>query len=338
MDQSFQEWEHEPMDEEHSLTSVYRHEHTAHPATIMLPIPSGTDDDARDDHLDDEERVAKRPRTGFHCELYNNLYTEKRALARHCQTDQHRQRAGLPLAPKYHCNTCQKVFTRDSDRVRHENEQHHGVEREGSKRQLPQQQEIPTGRKSLNAATGLPSKLVTSRSPQFGVQREVDIDKTHGASDEVHTNGGSDFAEDLGVVRRQVAGPSDGDIPDSHMTPSCPDTAEKCPRGRLPIEKMRTSLLQRHGRAQLLSPQKVIPCAFCDLPFEKIVDEILSHLRSHLDVTTRNYPCEICQVGFVHDEDLRLHKQAAKDGRSSENTNDRLTDSDSYRLSLRLQH
>lgn len=91
----------------------------------------------RIDECDDEDEseikppAAKRSRMSFQCEECGTCYTEKRALARHRHTDQHRKKLGLPPNKKHSCSVCGKLFGRGHDLKRHYNEQHpnHAAER-----------------------------------------------------------------------------------------------------------------------------------------------------------------------------------------------------------------
>lgn len=74
----------------------------------------------------------------FHCEACGTSYTTKRALARHFHSDLHRQTVGLPPAQKYLCTLCDRTFSREHDRLRHENETHKGIKRAGHKREMHQ--------------------------------------------------------------------------------------------------------------------------------------------------------------------------------------------------------
>lgn len=81
------------------------------------------------DSPDSSAQPSKKRRLIFLCEACGTYYTEKRALARHRHTAQHRRNVGLPPAEKYTCTLCNKTFSRDHDRVRHENETHKGQRR-----------------------------------------------------------------------------------------------------------------------------------------------------------------------------------------------------------------
>ncbi|EMC99873.1 hypothetical protein BAUCODRAFT_21581 [Baudoinia panamericana UAMH 10762] len=93
------------------------------------------DDDFESDNEVKAESTAgppsKRQKVGFACDACGKSYTEKRALARHKHTELHRRTVGLPPLEKFACTQpgCNKSFTRDHDRARHENEAHKGRKR-----------------------------------------------------------------------------------------------------------------------------------------------------------------------------------------------------------------
>ena len=113
----------------------YRHPQAERLSSIAEGIATAPKIDPRQDSflLDESEGEVgaqhsempkKRQRMTYYCEDCGTSYTEKRTLARHRHTDQHRQRVGLPPIRKYPCTTCGKLFGRDHDRHRHENEKH----------------------------------------------------------------------------------------------------------------------------------------------------------------------------------------------------------------------
>ena len=73
--------------------------------------------------------ATKKRKIQYQCEPCGTTYTEKRALARHRHTAQHRRNVGLPPTEKYACSLCPKTFSREHDRVRHVNETHNGQKR-----------------------------------------------------------------------------------------------------------------------------------------------------------------------------------------------------------------
>lgn len=71
--------------------------------------------------------LSKKPRLEpphFRCDLCDIGFTTGRARTRHFSTEQHRRRGGLPPVEGYHCSSCPERFTRDYDRIRHENRKH----------------------------------------------------------------------------------------------------------------------------------------------------------------------------------------------------------------------
>ncbi|KAK4542867.1 hypothetical protein LTR36_006056 [Oleoguttula mirabilis] len=99
----------------------------------LAPVLEAAPSESRKKHarssLNSLPPSAKKRRVLFCCEPCGTQYTQKRALARHCHTTEHRRNIGLPPAAKYPCNVCEKAFSRDHDRVRHENEAHRGQKR-----------------------------------------------------------------------------------------------------------------------------------------------------------------------------------------------------------------
>lgn len=98
---------------------------------------------------------SKKRQVRFCCEPCGSQYTQKRALTRHCHTAQHRRNVGLPPGAKYACNVCEKAFSRDHDRVRHENEAHRGHKRStrhdtAASNEDPRLQQAPASHFGLN--------------------------------------------------------------------------------------------------------------------------------------------------------------------------------------------
>ena len=81
-----------------------------------------------DGELADFSPSPKRQRTGFECENCGKTFTEKRSLARHCRYASTCKSGSQPLE-KFVCAHCEKIFTRDDVRQRHEKEQHFNIKR-----------------------------------------------------------------------------------------------------------------------------------------------------------------------------------------------------------------
>ncbi|KAF2767852.1 hypothetical protein EJ03DRAFT_140990 [Teratosphaeria nubilosa] len=171
------------------------HTTSAIPSSANLPIPE-THMHEHPSHIEGEKdymqqaRVRQRPSSGgsgsIHssqppakkqrlesCAVCGTTYTTKRALARHCHTDRHRQNAGLPLAEKHPCSMCEKVFSREHDRLRHESETHRGVKRTARKGQdsdvSPQSSSIATD----SPATPTVATIVYRKEKSFMVEHDA---------------------------------------------------------------------------------------------------------------------------------------------------------------------
>ncbi|KAI7576155.1 hypothetical protein KC343_g22342, partial [Hortaea werneckii] len=88
--------------------------------------------------------ATKKRKVVYMCEPCGTSYTEKRALARHRHTAQHRRNLGLPPSEKYSCTLCSKTFSREHDRVRHVNETHRGQKRAGRNKDAGDSDASPT--------------------------------------------------------------------------------------------------------------------------------------------------------------------------------------------------
>ncbi|TKA31621.1 hypothetical protein B0A50_01698 [Salinomyces thailandicus] len=89
--------------------------------------------------------ATKKRKVLYPCEPCGTSYTEKRALARHRHTAQHRRNLGLPPSEKYACTLCPKSFSREHDRVRHVNETHNGMKRSGRSNDTPESEGLSVG-------------------------------------------------------------------------------------------------------------------------------------------------------------------------------------------------
>jgi hypothetical protein len=119
------------------------------------------------------------------------------------------------------------------------------------------------------------------------------------------------------------------------------------------------SLIQQPSRttaAAVIPPRKPQLCPFCQHAFEDEIEELLPHLRAHLDGLKSEMICRDCQMGFVHKEDYDKHFRmatfAAHCGFSFEHDEPctghhppvdnpeatELNDTDRYRLCLELRH
>ncbi|KAK5722682.1 hypothetical protein LTR15_005914 [Elasticomyces elasticus] len=101
----------------------------------------------------------KRVKLNHACALCGTSYTEKRALARHQHSDQHRGNIGLPPLEKYHClyPSCSRSFSRNHDRQRHEDEVHKDRKRASTTRipSPPSAQPSTPSRLDLAAVEGV---------------------------------------------------------------------------------------------------------------------------------------------------------------------------------------
>ena len=298
----------------------------------------------------DQEPLAKKARHSFECEPCDKKYTEKRALVRHRQTDEHRERVGLPPAEKYSCVVCQKPFTRDFDRARHENEQHRGFKRQGIKMEIvPQpvllQQDIsPDASSSILVATvghsqhkpEITSSVMLHDHPRL--DRTTSDRSTKNISADSATNSAIDLSY-LGLAAGTSSGVQ-GFGTDEVWNP------------RIHTHK---SIIHRNGRSKVLAPPADLFCAFCNLPFEDMLDDLLIHLRRHLQVLQGSHACIECQIEFVHLEDLEVHRASAFKGHcgvdfphkspctghhppNADDLRNDISDWDSFRLCTQLRH
>ncbi|RMY48767.1 hypothetical protein D0863_15313 [Hortaea werneckii] len=105
---------------------------------------SGADSDGPATGTGSPSPATKKRKVMFVCEPCGTSYTEKRALARHRHTAQHRRNLGLPPSEKYSCTLCSKTFSREHDRVRHVNETHRGQKRAGRNKDTGDSDALPS--------------------------------------------------------------------------------------------------------------------------------------------------------------------------------------------------
>lgn len=79
----------------------------------------------------------------------------------------------------------------------------------------------------------------------------------------------------------------------------------------LPV-RPHTSVVQRNGTARTVAAASVPLCIFCNQVFEHDWQDLLPHLRRHLDSFSSEWPCKICKISFVHKEDLNRHQVDAE--------------------------
>ncbi|EGP90840.1 unnamed protein product [Zymoseptoria tritici ST99CH_1A5] len=383
----------------------------------------------------DVMRPAKRPRTNFECQDCGTSYTEKRALARHRHTDQHRKKLGLPLNKKHACSVCGKLFGRGHDMKRHLNEQHpesaeqksppsvnggehasssseNGSEKamslDGSARSSSMRScrtALTTPSLGTNSRSGssssLPTSLKDDTTPpaQFRFADNYDMYRS-GAVRRVRTmenlTSRANFspvpsirAEDIKepeVQEPSTVAPMALDTP--LLRPSC-SMGDMAPRSEgassrlsdysiensvrcMPAEdslpdmvpflppsstsKFQSSAFE--GRTSMHSKVdswQHKTCMMCGIAFEDDPEELLQHLRRHLDIFRGEYRCEECNIGFIHEEDLLHHQDASARGHCGFNFQhsepctghhpystlawtSTLPDSDCFRLCTKLRH
>lgn len=376
----------------------------------------------RIDECDDEDdvemqpRAAKRSRVSFQCAECGTSYTEKRALARHRHTDQHRKKLGLPPNKKHSCVVCKKLFGRGHDLKRHYNEQHpdHAAERTtpgsthsaehgssgsdygGSDHAFSTDGAAGSSASPMTAATAQSATLdercrssssLPDGKPPPGVSNSPLggqlVRKVRTMSDLRNTSS-------LPVIKMDQIDEMDvDDIPapaffeHPHLRPSASmgSLAQRSEASSSRLSQYSTDQSITTGTTESvpdlhpymakamiskeldlnapLAPNNTVrpmACTMCSDAFEDDPDELLKHLRRHLDELKGEFRCHECFIGFVHKEDLVRHQQCAAEGNCGfnfphlqpctghhpPNTStawiDNIPDADTFRLCTKLRH
>lgn len=383
-----------------------------------------------EDDVDVKPRPAKRSRMTFQCEECGTSYTEKRALARHRHTDQHRKKLGLPPNKKHSCSVCGKLFGRGHDLKRHYNEQHpntpadrttpgssnsgepissgssdygseHAFSANGTARSSSSPMTAATAlstsmdERCLSSSSSLPDEKPSVRhspnsSPenhqyhgyagagavrrvrtmsdlktQPGVPvirmdqiEEMDMSEDYNApaiSDQPHLRPSASMGS---LAQRSEASSSrlsqystDNSIK-TGTTVSVPDSHPYTPEQAIPIAELLDLSAPLKPNDDSVQP---MACTMCSDAFEDDPDELLLHLRRHLEEFKGEFRCHECFIGFVHKEDLVSHLNSAANGHCGFNFphvkpctghhppsntpwTDNIPDSDSFRLCNKLRH
>ncbi|TKA81084.1 hypothetical protein B0A55_02545 [Friedmanniomyces simplex] len=79
-------------------------------------------------------------------------------------------------------------------------------------------------------------------------------------------------------------------------------------------QRPKTSVIQNPGKTTTLPAPAPSLCVFCDVPFSGDEDNLMTHLRQHLDALRGRQPhvCRACNTGFVHKADLDKHENSVK--------------------------
>lgn len=405
----------------HPLTAVPEGDtimHEADPYKGSLRIDECDDED----DADVKPRAAKRSRMSFQCDECGTCYTEKRALARHRHTDQHRKKLGLPPNKKHSCSVCGKLFGRGHDLKRHYNEQHpnHAAGRTtpgsnhsgeaassgasdygGSEHAFSTDGAAGSSASPMTAATALShstydrcgssASLPDEKPPRSfnspeqpghsGVVRRVrtmsDLNQSPVPVIRMNQIDEMDISNDEGIT---------SSIPPPHLRPSASmsSLAQRSDASSMrlsvystdqsvntpatdctpDLHPYSTKTIAREHPFQAnatLKPNddsvRAMACTMCSDTFEDDPDELLVHLRRHLEELKGEFRCHECFIGFVHKEDLERHKQAAAQGNcgfnfphvrpctghhpptsSSSAWVNNIPDSDSFRLCNKLRH
>ncbi|KAK5122537.1 hypothetical protein LTR85_003800 [Meristemomyces frigidus] len=117
------------------------------------------------------------------------------------------------------------------------------------------------------------------------------------------------------------------------------------------------TVIQQRGKITTIPASKPLLCVFCDKHFEEDEQNLLAHLRQHLDMFRgdKSNTCVTCKIGFVHKADLDRHILSAnivrhcgfgfdhKDACTGHHRPERdhptaeLSDSDRFRLCVQLR-
>ena len=220
----------------------------------------------------------------FRCNPCDLAFTSNRSLLRHLRESKQHQNSRGDTTQSMKCSheSCDRTFARDSNRIRHEREQHgDGKKRcEGcGKRVRPNSEHNAPGAKPCSTGTkhnrvGCEARPITPPA-----------DEQHSPRYE-ETCDGRCF---LNMPLTPDASPGD-QIPSSNRKP---DSSTKS---------------SRNYRAS-------VPCGLCRQPFEFDDSESLfEHLNNHFMHLESSYWCSVCEIGFTHEADLTRHLQLAEMG------------------------
>ncbi|KAK4504241.1 hypothetical protein PRZ48_005157 [Zasmidium cellare] len=351
--------------------------------------PEHGEDSDYDPEQSEQTRSPKRQRTGYGCIHCNMTFTEKRALARHKKTDHHRRQLGLPPDRKHACAMCGKHFTRGHDLKRHQNEQHSEKQdanmSSGSSEYSNASTYVDDNRTShSSSATGsstlaaiaeadpVSSTYPFSDASTYAYGDQDDDARSHGKSFSMSPNSSNSSG------RRNSSQP---DIKQEHNTKhssSSPNTSpmtgtlgegspgfkrekfkpkqdhdEELPPFTPEASPLKASALRNRIPSQPrdIDAWQPMMCMICGDAFEEEAEDLIKHLRRHLDDFKGKHKCKDCKIDFTHAEDLERHLQSAAQGHCGFNfphectghhppgdKTGTLTDYDRVRLFVRLQH
>ncbi|KAF2168357.1 hypothetical protein M409DRAFT_21109 [Zasmidium cellare ATCC 36951] len=336
-------------------------------------------------------RSPKRQRTGYGCVHCNMTFTEKRALARHKKTDHHRRQLGLPPDRKHACAMCGKHFTRGHDLKRHQNEQHSeqntatATEMSSGSSEYSNastyvedrtsQSSSATGSSTLAAiaeAAPLSSTYPFSDASTYAYGDQDDDLRSHGKSfsmspDSSSSNGRRNSSQP--EIKQEHKQKHDSSSPNtSPMTGTLGEGSPGFKREKFKPKKddldelppftpeaspLKASAL---GKRMPIQPRDIdawqpMICMICGNAFEEEAEDLIKHLRWHLDNFKGKHKCKDCRIDFTHAADLERHLQSAAEGHCGFNfphectghhpPGDRtgtLTDYDRVRLFVHLQN
>ena len=276
------------------------------------------------------ERPAKRLRVGYDCDICGTSYTEKRTLVRHERSATHCIKAGTSVL-RYACEVCHESFARNDVRQRHEKEQHLGFRRHepqtasaSSMSQYWHQDagtiggSAPSSAPQVRDGTKLPEgyALTVAEGDALSLSSLTKRLSGNSSSDDsgvdVTWRPGTDMAAPGSVAIEGESSQTMGGECSSIMSVS---TARSLgPWSDRRFQALRSTLLMRGASPRVQGFKSPVICYLCNTAFGYSAHEVRDHLDMHSMQYLSGLSCDICRIGFTHQQDLALHRQAAQRG------------------------
>ncbi|KAK4626671.1 hypothetical protein CLAFUW4_04627 [Fulvia fulva] len=211
---------------------------------------------------------------------------------------------------------------------------------------LPEEAEPRRCSETTTQRASEPKHARRSRSMQAIMKQEQTLRDLEGEADAAPT-----VSSQESVPQLTSGASSDTDMESDRVSELFPPLQSRSTTGDLRLTSMLENKISSYGR-EVDSWQPVM-CAMCGNAFEDDAEELVKHLRRHLDNFKGKHRCKECKIDFIHAEDLERHQQSViADGTCGFNFPHRctghhppssgvnagqLTDFDRVRLCVRLQ-